>query len=122
MDTGVIAALAALGGVALTKLADAVIGWRKSGVDQEAATRVWYTTEFAKLREEITRQDAKIEALEARVDTQRATIRLHEDTIAAQSVTIGLLRGRISDLESKQGTQQIDLNVTMASDAGAADG
>lgn len=114
MDTGVIAALAALGGVALTKLADAIVGWRKSGVDQEAATRVWYTTEFAKLRAEITRQDKKIESLEERVDTQRSLIRTHEDTIAAQSVTIGLLRTRIGDLESKNGQpQQIDLNVTM---------
>ncbi len=117
MESGIVAALAALGGVVLTKLADVVLGWRKAGVDQESATRVWYTTEFAKLREEITRQDAKIEALEQRVDTQRATIRLHEDTIAAQAVTIALLRERVSELEGKRDPQQIDLTVTMGEGA-----
>jgi len=117
VESGVVAALAALGGVVLTKLADAVLSLRKTGADQEAATHVWYTTEFEKLRAEIVRQDAKIEALEARVDTQRATIRLHEDTIAAQAVTIGLLRERVSELEGKRDPQQIDLNVTMGEGA-----
>lgn len=120
MDTGIVAALAALGGAVGGKLLDVVLGWRKVGVDQEAATRAWYTTEFAKLREEITKQDAKIEALEIKVDNQRTTIRLHEDTIATQNRTIVVLQDRVKELEgrSQAAPQQIDLNVKMGNEPG----
>jgi len=140
MDTGIVAALSALAGGVIGKLLDTALGWRKVGADaattaaattaqreeataalaasELAATRAWYTNEFAKLREEIARQDGKIEQLEGRIDTQRDLIRRHEDTIASQGrtiasqdLTIDLLRARVAELEGK--TQTIDLNVTM---------
>lgn len=89
-----------------------------------------YRADIAALRAELTNaetradqkaaaQDAKIERLEALVDTQRETIRKHEDTVAVQNRTIDILRQRVQELEGKTGpAQQVQVRVTVGEQEG----
>ena len=102
MDTAITMALSAVAGSVGTKLVDALLAFRKGSIDQEAATRAWYTTEFNTLRNTVKEQGEQIVHLNDRIDRQLATIRQHEETIASQDHTIASQGRRIQELEGKQ--------------------